>query len=87
MNNYASAMLIAGLVLIGVAPSTGTDPVVAYAPHVSAAAVPEGPLDETLNEVVQQYCVRCHSDRRMTGNMSLEGFDIGNPMTEAELAA
>jgi hypothetical protein len=86
MNNYASAMLIAGLVLIGVAPSTGTDPVVAYAPHVSAAAVPEGPLDETLNEVVQQYCVRCHSDRRMTGNMSLEGFDIGNPMTEAELA-
>ena len=86
MNNYASAMLIAGLVLIGVAPSTGTDPVVAYAPHVSAAAVPEGPLDETLNEVVQQYCVRCHSDRRMTGNMSLEGFDIGNPMTKAELA-
>jgi hypothetical protein len=86
MNNYASAMLIAGLVLIGVAPSTGTDPVVAYAPHVPAAAVPEGPLDETLNEVVQQYCVRCHSDRRMTGNMSLEGFDIGNPMTEAELA-
>ena len=54
MNNYASAMLIAGLVLIGVAPSTGTDPVVAYAPHVSAAAVPEGPLDETLNEVVQR---------------------------------
>ncbi len=86
MNNYASATLIAGLVLIGVAPSTGTDPVVAYAPHVPAAAVPEGPLDETLNEVVQQYCVRCHSDRRMTGNMSLEGFDIGNPMTEAELA-
>ncbi|MBT6697209.1 MAG: DUF1592 domain-containing protein [Gemmatimonadales bacterium] len=86
MNNYASAMLIAGLVLIGVAPSTGTDPVVAYAPHVSAAAVPDGPLDETLNEVVQQYCVRCHSDRRMTGNMSLEGFDVGNPMTEAELA-
>ena len=86
MNNYASAMLIAGLVLIGVAPSTGTDPVVAYDPHVSAAAVPDGPLDETLNEVVQQYCVRCHSDRLMTGNMSLESFDVGNPMTEAELA-
>ena len=86
MNNYASAMLIAGLVLIGVAPSTGTDPVVAYDPHVSAAAVPDEPLDETLNEVVQQYCVRCHSDRLMTGNMSLEGFDVGNPMTEAELA-
>lgn len=39
-----------------------------------------------LNEVVQATCVRCHSERRMTGNLSLEDFDVENAHLEAETA-
>ncbi|MCY4573835.1 MAG: DUF1587 domain-containing protein, partial [Gemmatimonadetes bacterium] len=28
------------------------------------------------NEVVAEYCVRCHSERRQVGGLVLEGFDI-----------
>ena len=47
------------------------------------------PLDmraADANDVVQQYCVRCHSDRRMTGNLSLEDFDFASVLTRAETA-
>jgi len=33
------------------------------------------------NDIVQQYCVRCHNERRLSGNMSLEGFDALAPRT------
>ena len=42
----------------------------------------ETDIDHT--EVVGQYCVRCHNDRRMTGNMSLEQFDASAPERNAE---
>ncbi|MDX1495758.1 MAG: DUF1592 domain-containing protein, partial [Longimicrobiales bacterium] len=35
------------------------------------------PVDEA--EVIQEYCVRCHSDSRLRGNLSLEGFDPEHP--------
>ena len=38
------------------------------------------------NEVVQRYCVRCHNDERLRGNMSLERFDAESPAESAELA-
>ena len=38
------------------------------------------------NEVVQQYCVRCHNDRRLLGGMSLERFDADAATASAELA-
>jgi len=28
------------------------------------------------NDVVQEYCVGCHNDRRLRGNLSLEDFDL-----------
>ena len=31
---------------------------------------------EALTEVVQSYCVRCHNERRLTGNLSLEAFQV-----------
>ena len=37
------------------------------------------------SEVVEQYCVRCHSDRRLQGNLSLEGFDADAPETDPAL--
>ena len=39
-----------------------------------------------LNEVVQETCVRCHSERRMTGNLSLEDFDVQAADMQAETA-
>ena len=30
---------------------------------------------DALDQVVQQYCVRCHSDARLRGNLTLEDFD------------
>ncbi len=48
------------------------------------AAVPVGvgsshaetarPSTAQLDDVVDRYCVRCHSERRLTGNLSLEDF-------------
>jgi len=40
----------------------------------------------TDNEVIEQYCVRCHSDRRLRGNMSLERFDAESPEANPVLA-
>jgi len=37
------------------------------------------------NELIEQYCVRCHSDRRLQGNLSLERFDAGDPVADAVL--
>ena len=38
------------------------------------------------NELIREYCVRCHSDSQLRGNMSLEGFDAEDPGRSAELA-
>ena len=41
---------------------------------------------EDLTAVVQRYCQVCHNDQLLTGNLSLEGFDVANPMARAETA-
>ncbi len=38
------------------------------------------------NEVIEKYCLRCHNDKRLRGNMSLEQFDAEAPERDAELA-
>ena len=37
-------------------------------------------------DLVQQYCVRCHNERRLLGNMSLEDFDAADPVANAPIA-
>ena len=49
------------------------------APANSSAAFDE-------NDVIQEYCVRCHSDRRLRGNLSLESFDASQPHLDGEVA-
>ena len=39
-----------------------------------------------LADVVEEYCVRCHSDRRLRGNLSLESFDADDPAAMGEIA-
>ncbi len=38
-----------------------------------------------LAETVQRHCVRCHNDRAMTGNLSLEGADPNDVSIDAEV--
>ncbi|MGI9626899.1 MAG: DUF1592 domain-containing protein [Longimicrobiales bacterium] len=48
---------------------------------------PTGPGDaDALSEVVEQYCTRCHNERRLRGNLSLEGFEVAAADREAETA-
>ena len=68
---------------------SGTGASVAY--RVTHAIQPmPGPFSTRavadLTEVVQEYCVVCHSDQRLTGNLSLEGFSVENASAEAETA-
>ena len=39
---------------------------------------------EVLTGVVQQYCVRCHNDRALRGNLSLQAFNVGEAVEQAE---
>ena len=34
--------------------------------------------DAVANEVVEEYCIRCHSERRQVGGLVLEGFDVAD---------
>ncbi len=38
------------------------------------------------NEVIEEYCQRCHNDRRMSGNMSLADFDAALAYEQAPTA-
>jgi hypothetical protein len=67
--------------LDGVRP-VGSAPAAAITASYVDAALPE--IDE--NEVVEEYCVRCHSDRRLRGNLSLETFDADQPEITGEIA-
>ena len=37
---------------------------------------PGTPPSEALNAVVRQYCFVCHNDAMMTGNMTVQSFDV-----------
>ena len=54
------------------------------APFVHSVAGAIAPED--LTAVVQRYCQVCHNDQLLTGNLSLQGFDVANPMARAETA-
>ncbi len=57
------------------------DPASEHSASVAALA-----SDLSNDEVIEQYCVRCHSDRRLQGNLSLEGYDAGSPEADAALS-
>lgn len=82
-----SVVLGASLVVWG-ATTTGqrvpSAPEVAEVATIDVSTMPMSSND--LNEVVEATCVRCHSERRMTGNLSLEGFDVGAAHEQAEIA-
>ena len=50
------------------------------------AAGKSPPLPEEMNPVLRQYCVRCHNDVMLRGNLSLETFDVAAAHERAETA-
>ena len=54
--------------------------------HTASTAVALDIEPEDLTAVVQRYCVVCHNDQLLTGNMSLQGFDVANPVPRWETA-
>src|SRR4051794_1686686 len=48
--------------------------------HPSYSSYPEsgtrGISTAALNSVIENYCQDCHNDNLMTGNLSLDGYDV-----------
>lgn len=42
--------------------------------------------DARADEIIEAYCVRCHNERRLRGNLSLEGYDAADPGATAEVS-
>ena len=86
-----SIALLSVLFLFLAAPRGSHAPVrvneaVADAPLHDLFFVVDTLVDADPAEVVDQYCVRCHNDRSMRGNLTLEGFDVAAPETSPEVA-
>ena len=100
MRTLALGAVIAGIGLaigsspVGALPSpgqeTGAVSAASFAretPTEPAAPSPSPSVtSEALTEVVQSYCVVCHDDQQMTGNVSLQNFDVERAAEQAETA-
>jgi len=65
----------------GVSSASAGSPVAATGSH------DVGALDPALGrEVLETYCVRCHNDRRLQGNLSLETYDPASAETRAAVS-
>ena len=90
------ATLLSGAFLVLVSPSLGsreasdaTHPTAAFATGPSPLKAPlHAPAlaPEDLTRVVQRYCVVCHNDPMMTGNLTLQTFDVAAAPERAEVA-
>jgi len=65
--------LAAGSAALGVWLAAGSAPTAIGAPRPHTDPAGSAPVEVT--EVIQRYCVRCHSGDRLVGNLSLESFD------------
>jgi len=52
---------------------------------LAASHPPAARADVDPNDIVSSSCVRCHSDARLRGNLSLESFDIREAVDNAEV--
>ena len=57
-------------------------------PETTRADLPASVIEQgaaSSNDVIQQYCVRCHNDSALRGNMTLEQFDLATAEDSPEL--
>jgi hypothetical protein len=74
-------MLLAGLLMVTLAPDAGPR---GYAPAPGSGE--STPPIAAPDAVVQAYCVRCHNDRVLRGNLSLEGFAVDAASETGDIA-
>jgi hypothetical protein len=100
MGSVALNVVFAGLggILVSAAdvpPSTGSHergaadaavpvPALVAKPAAPTSSAPLAPA--TLTDVVQRYCVVCHNDAMLTGNLSLQRFDVARAAEMSEAA-
>ena len=94
MKSLTAAVLGVPLVLVGLTAATssarheaarGTARAMVASPAVEAGPAPGVPLD-SLTMVVLRYCVVCHNDVALTGNLTLQAFDVTAAPQMAETA-
>ena len=78
---FGVLLLGTGLALVGgtdLGPADRADPhaLMVLAPPATPPSDAEAVAPATLTEVVRQYCVVCHNDALLTGNLSLQTFDV-----------
>jgi len=87
MRAIAAGMLGIGMVFTVAGAEHASEPHARARPLRPAQAGSEAaPISPELTAVVRQYCTRCHNERRLSGNMSLEDFDVAEAASRAELA-
>ncbi len=81
MNKLANSLFVGGFCLAlsqCTAPGPATSALHVSLPPATASHVASSRADYSgANDVVEEYCTRCHSDRRRRGDLVLEGFDVG----------
>ncbi len=84
MNQVTAVFLAVGLLFFGASPQEHAR---SHEPAASSVVTHASPAaDDVATAVIGEYCVRCHNDRRLRGNMSLEAFDPAAPERDMELA-
>jgi hypothetical protein len=94
MRIVVPGVVLAGAWLVAAAPAGPLRSPAPAEPPVGPAAAAVHPLPAsgpaipaaTLTEVVRQYCVLCHNDQMMTGNLSLQTFEVERAAERAEVS-
>jgi len=90
MKHISVAMIVGVLLTVSAgAPGPGTvapAPAASATPPAAADASRPGPSPAEMTAVVEEYCVRCHSDRRLRGDLSLEHFAVEDAAAQAAVA-
>lgn len=84
MNASNTAMLFAGLLLLGLSGDAGLSTADTLLVSSTVSAIDVDRADS--NETIEQYCTRCHSEQRQRGGLVLEGFDVENASDHADIA-
>ena len=83
MLRYAVPVAAAGVLVAGFAVAPAPEPGVPLGQQFARATIASS--NPTDNEIIEEYCVRCHNERRLLGNMSLEEYDAANAPANGEL--
>ena len=87
MSKSTWVVLIAGFFCVGITAHNGTPASIqtGVVPTQAAKPVPASDLPQAT-KLIGQYCLQCHNDRALRGNLSLVDFDATHPSENAEIA-